>query len=593
LLDWQANFQSAAGGESSSDAQEPPGKGNETGEAASLQFQPGATKPSIGTWKIVKVAGLLFGLVMSLYWLFDPSLSTRPTRIATSLREQENPDPPTTSVTRDHVFSVRPDAPGQLAHQEEIVLGRCHMGACWWWKVNAKTLLREKGEHRLFQLIVQTASREYPGGHYPELLPKVSELTWEAPQPLYVLCSNRLPATMAFDPERRHYLARIPFDSHGQPWGFSEGDSNLYYFVCHGITDSSNIGGMHFDLPIADGPNGDIVLDSPTDILERLPPPRIADREIPPPRQTGSNGRHLIDQIINLSTVNGGNDHVAEIQELIQRLQTQHRPNRGNKGNRQARQANQQAIDLIRENKLVEAEALLLQAVRLAPEDAEYLNNLGYLYYLLGQLDQAQEWLYSTLAVAPTRSAAWANLGQVYAHRQTVDKAVACFTSSYRFSRNRGNTIKFFQDMNATEAHDGLRTARAQFLSWASRQQEKTAELSTVTGATTAHGEPQRSKSWHADWGNDIRAHVTHEPCPMPELTRKGYPYLNIVDIPKSRVKDRRHAWVISGDRAVTVLGCWHFVEGSYLHTVMHRKKDGKVWEQDLNVGDGSWFEAP
>jgi len=91
------------------------------------------------------------------------------------------------------------------------------------------------------------------------------------------------------------------------------------------------------------------------------------------------------------------------------------------------------------------------------------------------------------------------------------------------------------------------------------------------------------------NWGNGIITTVTIDPCPSTMLTNEGYSYALFSSIPLSRLKLQSDAYSISGDRAVTVVGCWIKKEGNLIHAKMKRKKDGKTWEQDFKMDDGNW----
>ena len=95
---------------------------------------------------------------------------------------------------------------------------------------------------------------------------------------------------------------------------------------------------------------------------------------------------------------------------------------------------------------------------------------------------------------------------------------------------------------------------------------------------------------WRADWGNGIYATVQTVPCELVEFASQGYIYDMSADIPLTRLKNASDAWSVNSNRAQTVKGCWFFKEGRLAHAKMKRKKDNKIWEQDLNFDDGSWI---
>ena len=104
--------------------------------------------------------------------------------------------------------------------------------------------------------------------------------------------------------------------------------------------------------------------------------------------------------------------------------------------------------------------------------------------------------------------------------------------------------------------------------------------------------ETQTQGVWTTDWGNDIIGLVTTEPCHVAELKNQGYVYALASSIPLARLKQNADAWKIVGDRAITVIGCWFKKDTNntgLIHAKFKRKKDDKIWEDDLNLADGSW----
>ncbi len=98
------------------------------------------------------------------------------------------------------------------------------------------------------------------------------------------------------------------------------------------------------------------------------------------------------------------------------------------------------------------------------------------------------------------------------------------------------------------------------------------------------------SSRFNSDWGSGIQAFANNTPCNVIEFGAQGYRYDLSVTIPVARLKRTSDAWSVSDGRAETVKGCWSWKDGMLAQAKMQRKKDQKVWEQDLNFGDGSWF---
>jgi cytochrome c-type biogenesis protein CcmH/NrfG len=67
--------------------------------------------------------------------------------------------------------------------------------------------------------------------------------------------------------------------------------------------------------------------------------------------------------------------------------------------------------------------------------------------------------------MAPGRSSAWGDLGQVYARQGNTNKGVGCFANAYRFARNQEASRRFFQGLADDEGqHAAVREAARQVL---------------------------------------------------------------------------------------------------------------------------------
>ena len=71
--------------------------------------------------------------------------------------------------------------------------------------------------------------------------------------------------------------------------------------------------------------------------------------------------------------------------------------------------------------------------------------------------------------MSPGRATAWANLGEVFGARGDVSKAVACFSNTFRFSKDRSKTHQFMKKLNETEVVENVKQARAKAINWAEK----------------------------------------------------------------------------------------------------------------------------
>ena len=80
-----------------------------------------------------------------------------------------------------------------------------------------------------------------------------------------------------------------------------------------------------------------------------------------------------------------------------------------------AEAANNKGLQLYREKQYAQAEASLLDAMKLDPTYAMAANNLGFVFYKDGKHAEAVRWFETTLKLDPSRGVAYLNLGDAYA----------------------------------------------------------------------------------------------------------------------------------------------------------------------------------
>jgi tetratricopeptide (TPR) repeat protein len=132
---------------------------------------------------------------------------------------------------------------------------------------------------------------------------------------------------------------------------------------------------------------------------------------------------------------------------------------------KKAREANDRDLQHLRRWEVPEAVQAFRTAAEVDPADIEVINNLGHAYTWQDDLPRAEKWLLRTLTMAPGRSYAWADLGQVYAKQGDVKKGVACFANAYRFARNQDASRRLFQELVEDEnQHAAVREAARQVL---------------------------------------------------------------------------------------------------------------------------------
>jgi tetratricopeptide (TPR) repeat protein len=159
--------------------------------------------------------------------------------------------------------------------------------------------------------------------------------------------------------------------------------------------------------------------------------------------------------MFKLALQNGGDGQDSALSAAHREIEA-HVADAGKHGDRKkARQLNDRGTAKLRSGNPSEAVAEFLAAHQADPVDVEILNNLGYAEMLAGQPDAGLH-LVSTLILEPGRANAWANLGHLFARREAVQEAVACFSLSLRFAARPAKTLQFLKELAAKENSPAL-----------------------------------------------------------------------------------------------------------------------------------------
>ncbi len=146
---------------------------------------------------------------------------------------------------------------------DDIVMGRCHMDSCWWWKIDSTETVQKQDFDRLVKVAVRTTQAEYDSDYvdrfgYPSS--PEAHAKWNDSSECYLFCSRTTPTYLDFDDNENKFVGAIPFDNDGTPWGVTEGVANLYDHVCNGgITPTYSISQRVADM--------DIEVARPTDLF--------------------------------------------------------------------------------------------------------------------------------------------------------------------------------------------------------------------------------------------------------------------------------------------------------------------------------------
>jgi tetratricopeptide (TPR) repeat protein len=88
-----------------------------------------------------------------------------------------------------------------------------------------------------------------------------------------------------------------------------------------------------------------------------------------------------------------------------------------------------------RGERLQEALELIRRAVTIDPTNGAYLDSLGWVYFQLGQLDDAEHYLQQALIYQPRDATIHEHLGDLYLRKGKVEKAEQSFEHAYRLAR--------------------------------------------------------------------------------------------------------------------------------------------------------------
>lgn len=137
-------------------------------------------------------------------------------------------------------------------------------------------------------------------------------------------------------------------------------------------------------------------------------------------------------------------------------------PARGDR--RVARKLNTSALDKFKAEQIAPALADFEKAWQADPSDQEISNNYGYVLYRSNRLVEAESKLRYTLALAPGRAAAWANLAEVFGAQALPQKASQAFVMAHRFSRNPDVTRQYIEKIAASTDMPGAKEGAEQAL---------------------------------------------------------------------------------------------------------------------------------
>ena len=175
----------------------------------------------------------------------------------------------------------------------------------------------------------------------------------------------------------------------------------------------------------------------------------------------------MVMRMLEYALNDGGLNHESEIQQTKLQIESLPRPAKGNK--KAARAINDKGLESSNDGDFNNAVKMFEEANKLDKSDIEIVSNLGFAYLKQGNLDSAQQAITMALTMSPGRATAWENLGDVFGLKGDVSKAVACFSNTYRFSKDRLKTHQYMKKLNEKEDVENVKQARAKAINWAEK----------------------------------------------------------------------------------------------------------------------------
>ncbi|MES2399937.1 MAG: hypothetical protein V4573_08120 [Pseudomonadota bacterium] len=185
-----------------------------------------------------------------------------------------------------------------------------------------------------------------------------------------------------------------------------------------------------------------------------------------------------VTQMLKAASV-GNADGVADAKTEIEELPY---PTRGDR--RAARKLNTNGLEKFKAEHISASLTDFERAWSTDPSDQEITNNYGYVLYRSGRLAEAEKLLRYTLALAPARSTAWANLAEVFGAQGDASQTSAAFVVAHRFSRNPETTRQYIENFAANSDVQGLKAGAQGALAKLFSQQNANSVTAVATTAT-------------------------------------------------------------------------------------------------------------
>jgi S1-C subfamily serine protease len=152
----------------------------------------------------------------------------------------------------------------------------------------------------------------------------------------------------------------------------------------------------------------------------------------------------------------------ASVETFREQLDNQRRPEPGDAT--QARPFRQQGLDHLAGNRFKEALAAFRQAFIANPADPDIASQLSLTYLRLRRFKEAERLAVYALSLAPSQSATWLTLGQVYGQTGDAQRATGSFANAHRFAPNPAALAGQLRQLATTDPADAIRIGALQVL---------------------------------------------------------------------------------------------------------------------------------
>jgi tetratricopeptide (TPR) repeat protein len=129
-----------------------------------------------------------------------------------------------------------------------------------------------------------------------------------------------------------------------------------------------------------------------------------------------------------------------------------------------ARKFNEAGLAFLKVNNFDAAIASFKDAVIADQTDQEVANNLGYAYYLSGDLDRAKSLIEYTLALAPQRTSAWTNYAVILFKQGLDEPAINAYLVAYKYAKNQDRLLIFVEKQAQEDVDVQLRPFYSQVI---------------------------------------------------------------------------------------------------------------------------------